>query len=298
MSDNDVNGFGDYLVVAAGVDLSYLRSDYLFRLIDSAVEPLLNSNCENITITCQSELYNGSLNELLRGFAPQTQVADQFGAVQLPRGYTNPKTYIRGVEKAHATETIIAFEGELPGGDSAELTYAWRVDGGLWTPFMDWTRVRVPGLLEGKHTFEVKAKDAKGNVEYNPARIEFLVDSVAPRITIGGDRVQDTDVQFDIAVRDSFTSADNVRVSHRVNGGEWSRYSFNKSLELDLAAGRHTIEVRAIDEAGNVSVPEVLTFNVEDSGFGCSASRGSAADLLILLVAPAVLMLRRRKLIA
>ena len=297
VSDNDVNGFGDYLIVAAGVDLSYLKSDYLFRLIDSAVEPLLNSNCEDAAVVCQSELYNGSLNELLRGFAPAAE-QQQFGGIQLPQGYTNPKTYIKGVEKAHATETIIAFEGELPGGDSTELTYAWRVDGGLWTPFMDWTRVRVPGLLEGKHTFEVKAKDAKGNVEYNPARIEFLVDSVAPRVTIGGDRVQDTDVQFDVAVRDSFTSADNVRVSYRVNGGEWSRYSFNKTLELDLAEGRHTLEVRAIDEAGNVSVPEALTFSVEDSGFGCSASRGSAADLLILLVAPALLMLRRRSRLA
>jgi hypothetical protein len=290
VSDNDLNGFGDYLIISAGLDLSALTSDYLFRLIDSFVEPLLNSECETAGVTCQTELYQTSLNNLLG--APSV-AASQQDSFRLPNGYVSPKTYIKGIEKAHAEETVISFEGTHPEGDS--LTYAWRVDGGLWTPYLDWTKVRIPGLLEGRHVFEVKAKDSQNRVEYAPARIEFNVDSVAPRITIEGDRTQDLETDFVASVFDAQTASENVRVSYRVDGGEWSRYSFDKSIVASLEEGRHTLEVRAIDEAGNVSNVESLSFNTQDSGFGCATSTsGNPMELIVLLLGVGVFVLRRR----
>lgn len=294
ISDNDLNGFGDYLVIAAGVDMSYITSDYLLRLADGMVVENLFYSCKLTTVNCNSEYYQNSLASLL-GLSPDANSFYSDGG--LPRGYVSPKTYIKGVEKAYATETIIAFEGELPGGNAKTLTYSWRVDGGLWTPFMPWTKVRIPGLLEGNHVFEVKARDTKGNVEYSPARIAFVVDSVAPRVTLAGDRVQGSNVAFQANVRDAESSADNVRVSYKLDSGDWSRFSYDKLVSASLAEGRHTVDVRAIDEAGNISVPTVMNFNVQDAGFGCSVAANSSSsplDFILLMLLPLGFFWRRR----
>lgn len=315
VSDNDLNGFGDYLVVAAGLDLSYLTSNYLLRFIDSFVEPLgtellaglaigydycdgVDANSNPVTnIPCISETFNNTLLDLLGGGLLGAPAA--YGARQgFPRGYESPETIIKGVDKAHALETIIEFEGWHPSVPADKLTYSYRVDGGLWTPFVPASAARIPGLLEGRHVFEIRAKDPKGNVEYTPERIEFVVDSVAPRISILGDRVQSGRASFVVDVRDVQTLPEDVRVSWRLDDGEWSEYSARKEIRFEAPVGQHTLQVRAMDEAGNVGF-STLTVAVEDSGFGCAATTGTGSkgllDLAVMLLLPALVVLRRRR---
>jgi hypothetical protein len=293
ISDGDLNGFGDYLIAAVNLDLSYFKADYLIRLIDSFLEPALGGyDCAGATtdVACVSEAFINPFSDLLSGFfAPS---AEGFG---LPQGYISPETVIKGVRKAHALETIIEYEGWHPTVPQDQLTYSWRVDGGFWTPFVPATIARIPGLLEGTHVFEVKAKDPQGNVEYTPARIVFTVDSVAPRIRVLGDRVQSGTAHFMIDALDSQTLPEAIRVSYRVDGGEWSAYTAYKEIAVDLPPGHHTLEVRALDEAGNEGF-STLTFVVEKGGFGCTVGgteQPGLSLLLIILFLPALIRLRR-----
>jgi sugar lactone lactonase YvrE len=62
------------------------------------------------------------------------------------------------------------------------LQFAWRLDGGAWSPFSAATRVAIADVAAGPRTFEVKARDLAGNEDATPARREFTVGSL--RITI------------------------------------------------------------------------------------------------------------------
>lgn len=314
VSDNDLNGFGDYLVVAAGIDLSYLTSNYLLRFIDSFLEPMGTElidglalgyeYCDGldaddnpaVNLPCISETFNNTLLDLVGGLGGAPAA---YGARQgFPRGYESPETIIKGVHKAHALETLIEFEGWHPSVPASQLTFSYRVNGGLWTPFVPASGARIPGLLEGRHVFEVRAKDPKGNVEYTPERIEFVVDSVAPRIAILGDRVQSGRANFSVDVRDAQSLPEDIRVSWRLNDGSWSEYSARKDVRFQAPVGQHTLQVRAMDEAGNVGL-STLTVAIEDGGFGCAVSTGTGTsgllDLAVLLLLPALVVLRRRR---
>lgn len=314
VSDSDLNGFGDYLVIAAGMDLSYLDSNYLLRFIDSFVEPLGvelidglalgYEYCDGVgadgsagpNLPCISETFNNTLLDLVGGFG--APAAHNMGH-GFPRGYESPETIIKGVRKAHALETLIDIEGWHPSVPADQLAFSYRVNGGLWTPFIPASTLRIPGLLEGRHVLEVRAKDPAGNVEYTPERVEFVVDSVAPRISIQGQRIQRGTTQFVVDTRDAQTLPEDTRISWRLNDGSWSDYTYSKDVRVDAPVGRHTLQVRAMDEAGNVGL-STLTFAVEKGGFGCAVAAPGAdysgmLDLMALLLVPALALLRRRR---
>lgn len=315
ISDGDANGFGDYLIVALGLDLQYLDSRFLLRLIDTFVEPLLNDYCDgdidaddNATtwgggnpvtdVVCTSESFNSRLTEILAslgvdlapGFAPESKG-------RLPVGYQSPETVIKGIRKAHGFETIIEYEGWHPTVPPSELTFSYRVDGGFWTPFVPATTARIPGLFEGRHVFEVRAKDPRNNVEYTPERIEFVVDSVAPRIAILGDRVQRGGAEFLVEVYDAQSLPEDVRIAYKLNDGEWSGFSYDKEIAFSAPTGQHVLRVRAMDESGNVS-EQTLTIAIEDGGFGCASTTAGGdgvLDLLLILLVPALVLRARRR---
>jgi signal transduction histidine kinase len=55
------------------------------------------------------------------------------------------------------------------------LLYSHRLDGGEWSPFDGATSVEFSDLAPGKHYFQVRAMDRAGNVDPDPARMEFAV---------------------------------------------------------------------------------------------------------------------------
>jgi len=307
VSDNDLNGFGDYLNVAAGVDVSRLTGTFLLRLIDSLVEPNTlgiggYDNCEigaDPQLTCVSQGFTNPFADLLGGVggAPSAAAEDGF---QIPNEFRPPETRIKGLVKAHATETLIEYDGSHHEFAPEDLLYSYRVDGGVWTPWVDAKTARIPGLLEGRHVFEVRAMDPRKNVDFTPARKSFVVDSVAPKARVLGDRIQGSNARFLVDASDAQTLSEDVRVSWRLNGGEWSAFSYNKEVQFQAAPGQHTLEVRAMDDAGNVSTTE-LNVGVRDSGFGCAVAGGEtdtangAINFALMLLVPALLFWRRRR---
>ena len=55
------------------------------------------------------------------------------------------------------------------------LQYAYRLDGGTWSPFTNKTSHIFPSLPSGTHTFEVKSRDRDFNEDPSPALITFRV---------------------------------------------------------------------------------------------------------------------------
>lgn len=63
------------------------------------------------------------------------------------------------------------------------LEFAWRLNGGPFTPFAPATSATLTNLAEGSHTFEVTARDLAGNEDPTPARQAFTVATLRVRIT-------------------------------------------------------------------------------------------------------------------
>lgn len=73
--------------------------------------------------------------------------------------------------------TTLAWEGRDPwhATPSEEIQYAWRLDGGEWSPFSHETSRIFQALASGTHIFEVKARDRDFNVDASPAVAQFTV---------------------------------------------------------------------------------------------------------------------------
>ena len=56
------------------------------------------------------------------------------------------------------------------------LLFSHRLDGRDWSPFEPANNIAFIDLPAGKHYFEVRAMDRNGNIDPNPARLEFAVD--------------------------------------------------------------------------------------------------------------------------
>ncbi len=78
-----------------------------------------------------------------------------------------------------ATFTFTGTDNLTPAGN---LLFAWRLDGGAWSGFSAAASASLSGLLEGQHTFEVKAQDLAGNEAVTPASRSFSV-RFSPSIT-------------------------------------------------------------------------------------------------------------------
>ncbi len=268
------NGFGDYLVAGIGLDLSALTSAYLIKQIDY----LLDGTDSTVPFDLQE------LNGI--GLAP--------GAVPAS-SKPIPQAVVDGPVKVSAQETIFRFSG-YDALDGQNVKFSWRVDNGVWTPFNQATEARIQGLLEGKHTFEVKALNSSNVVQDAPARYTFVVDSVAPRVRVVGDRTVGGRATFFVEAEDFLTPSEDLRVAYRLNDGRWSNFGYNSKISLSsLRSGRHTLRVKVADNAGNIAESS-FNFESTDGGFGCSttAGAGNLADVLLLLAIPAIVLLRRR----
>ncbi|MEI7889645.1 MAG: M4 family metallopeptidase [Actinomycetes bacterium] len=119
------------------------------------------------------------------------------------------------------------------------------------------------GLSEGSHKVEVRASDAAGNVDATPAVRNFTVDTSAADTTVGsGPAAYATS-----SVSVTFSSADVAATFQcRLDSSseaDWYVCSSPNAL-TGLSDGNHSLEVRAIDTAGNVDAsPAVRNFRVD-----------------------------------
>jgi hypothetical protein len=277
ITDNEVptpNGFGDYLVGGLTFDLSKLSPSYLIQQI-------------NYLLDGTSSTKPFGIDGLDIALAP--------GSVQHDAYIPVPQATIQPPVKVSAEETVFRFAG-YDAHDGSNVQYSWRVDNGVWSVFTPSNEARLVGLLEGKHTMEVKAINSKNMMQNVPARYTFVVDSIAPKVRVVGDRTVGSRASFFVESSDWLTPKEDVRVAYRLDDGRWSNFGYNKKISLSgLREGRHTLRVRASDNAGNTA-ESAFNFSASEGGFGCSTApgAGSLADVLVMLVIPALVLLRKR----
>ena len=177
-----------------------------------------------------------------------------------------PETMIdsgpEGMERvASATFTFSSTE---PG-----VTFACSLDGGAYQPCT--SPHNLPALAQGAHTFAVRATDAANHTDPTPATRSWIVDTIAPTVTIDSPAEGATTgprVAFTFTVSDG-------DVACSFDGGAFAPCA--SPLARNLPAGNHTLAVRATDAAGNVTTV-TRAFTVE-----CNApTTAGAAGLLHL----------------
>jgi hypothetical protein len=102
-------------------------------------------------------------------------------------------------------------------------------------------------LANGRHTFEVRAKDVVGNVDATPASRAFTVDRDPPETTITKRPKKNT---ANRVARFRFRSDERGSTFRcKLDKGRFKRCSspFRKRVK----PGRHILRVRAVDRAGN-----------------------------------------------
>ncbi|MCM2283080.1 MAG: hypothetical protein NDI61_14655, partial [Bdellovibrionaceae bacterium] len=121
-------------------------------------------------------------------------------------------------------------------------------------------------LNEGEHRLQIRARDVAGNLSTTPAEYIWIVDRTAPTTTItaadpSGAIINVTAVQLHFESSEAATFE--CRVDAAAYAGCVSPMTFS-----DLAEGAHTIDVRAIDLAGNMSLVATHAVSVDTSAPG------------------------------
>lgn len=143
--------------------------------------------------------------------------------------------------------------------NEAGVTFECSLDG---APFASCTSpLSLTGLLDGAHTFTVRAIDAAGNVDSTPATASWTVDAAVPdtSLTAGpSGTVSSADAAF------TFTSTKaNSTFECSLDGAAFTACTTPRSFTL-LADGSHTFSVRAIDPVGNVDLsPATRTWTID-----------------------------------
>lgn len=147
-------------------------------------------------------------------------------------------------------------------GSETAVTFECR-----WEKTGDWTACESPltkPQTNGSHTFEVRAKDAVGNVDPTPATWTWVVNATAIETTITAHPNAVSTTTKGTFTFDSNTTG--VTFECRLDKtGDWK--ACPGTYTVDVTDGSHTIEVRAKDGAGNVdATPDTFTWVVQTGG--------------------------------
>ena len=93
-----------------------------------------------------------------------------------------PRTFITPMSKEERNipedgVIVIKFGGcdKWNGTSPRRLLYSYRLDTGEWSPFADADKVSFSDLPAGRHYFQVRAMDRAGNVNPDPAQLDFAL---------------------------------------------------------------------------------------------------------------------------
>ena len=156
---------------------------------------------------------------------------------------TPPQTTIDGGPQPLTNQTSASFSFSSEAG----TTFQCSVDDG------DFVACTSPqpysGMLEGTHTFRVRATDAVGNIDPSPAERVWTVDTTPPSVGIVGDKPGNpTNAK---SATFTFTADDASTVQCELDGVTSTPCTSPKGYPGPLADGQHSFTVRATDAAGN-----------------------------------------------
>ena len=103
------------------------------------------------------------------------------------------------------------------------------------------------GLIDGAHSFQVRATDLFGNTDATPAGFNWTIDIIPPETTI---TVAPAATTTSTSAGFEFTATEPATFACSLNGAAFSNCATPQNY-TGLAIGPHTFLVRAIDAAGN-----------------------------------------------
>ncbi|RMF40690.1 MAG: DUF11 domain-containing protein [Anaerolineae bacterium] len=167
-----------------------------------------------------------------------------------------PETTILSTPTDPTASTAVTFTFS---SDDPAATFECQLDGGGFAACV--SPQTYAGLLDGLHTFEVRAVDLAGNPDPTPAVYTWTVDTIAPDTTLLSTPptpYTSTSVTFTFTSNDSAASFE-----CQLDGGGFAACASPQAY-TGLAEGLHTFDVRAVDLAGNLDpTPAVYTWTVD-----------------------------------
>ncbi|HUQ43753.1 MAG TPA: PxKF domain-containing protein [Candidatus Limnocylindria bacterium] len=139
-------------------------------------------------------------------------------------------------------------------------------------------------LIDGSHTFEVRAKDAAGNADASPATFTWTVDTIRPNTTIDSKPSNPSNTGFATFGFSGTDAGSGVAgFECRLDAEEFAPCTSPKAYS-DLAGGSHTFQVLAIDAAGNAdATPASFTWVIDTVApvisYAATKAGGAAYDL-------------------
>ncbi|HUQ03822.1 MAG TPA: LamG-like jellyroll fold domain-containing protein [Kofleriaceae bacterium] len=193
---------------------------------------------------CSSPLVLSGLSQGNHGVRVRARdAAGNFDMSPAQRSWTvdtfSPDTVLDGTPPTLDNDltATFAFSGE------AGARFECSIDGGSYA---DCTSPHPVPVVDGTHTFAVRAVDAAGNLDPTPATHSWVVDSVAPSTSINSGppaTVASSSATFDLA------SNENGTFECALDGGAYVTCS--DPHMITVVDGAHTLLVRARDAAGN-----------------------------------------------
>ncbi|QSQ27964.1 OmpA family protein [Pyxidicoccus parkwayensis] len=172
---------------------------------------------------------------------------------------TVPDTVIVSGPSGVTASTSATFDFSSP---ESPVTYECSLDGAAFAACTD--PVTFTGLAQGNHTLSVRARDAAGNVDPTPATRSWTVDTVAPDTSFTSTPPLTTNSS--VANFDFNSNESPVTYECRLDGAALFTPCADPQTFTGLANGSHTLEVRAVDSAGNVDpTPATYTWTVDTS---------------------------------
>ncbi|ATB48542.1 Ig-like domain-containing protein [Corallococcus macrosporus] len=155
--------------------------------------------------------------------------------------------------------------------NESPVTYECSLDGGDFTACT--SPAAFTGLSEGSHTFAVRAVDAAGNVDPTPATRAWTVDTVAPETSFASTPPllsNAADATFDFSANES-----DVTYECRLDGAALFTACTDPVTFPALAQGDHSLQVRAVDAAGNADpTPAVYAWTIDTAAPDTTLSGG------------------------
>jgi len=177
---------------------------------------------------------------------------------------------------------------------SGVASISYRIDGGAWQAYTG----LVP-IGDGSHSIQYYATDSAGVAE-SVRVIQVRIDTTPPVVAAQFPSLPVTTSAVTISWTgtDAGSGIDHYEV--RVDGGAYESVGGGNSALLRLADGSHTIEIRAVDLAGN-EASTAFTVQVDTSRPNTSGPYGATPLFAIVLAviaiafAVAVVVIRRRR---
>ncbi|MCL4227862.1 MAG: Ig-like domain repeat protein, partial [Myxococcales bacterium] len=158
---------------------------------------------------------------------------------------TPPDTTITEAPAAldNSVDVSLAFEAD------EDATFTCAVDGGAAAPCT--SPLALTGLADGPHSVVITATDRAGNVEVEPARHDWVLDSAAPDTVIDSGP---TGLVMTATATFTFSSPDagpGATFACSLDGAAFAACASPRAYS-GLAEGDHTFAVRVTDATGNV----------------------------------------------